>query len=140
MYMKETISHIGIVEQVSHTQVQVAIVSQTACSGCHAQGACGMVDETQKTLYIPCDFPHDFSIGERVEVHIAPQAAFVAVWYAYILPFIVVFAVLLVSNQFVHEILAAAITFASVTIYFVVLSKYKAFIHKKITFQLVHTA
>lgn len=138
--MNQTISHTGIVQQVLQNQVVVSIASQSACSACHAKGACGVLDEQEKCIYVSTQHSNKFFVGQQVDVYISESSAMAAVWYAYILPFLVVISVLLISNIFVSEPLAAAFTIAFLILYYIVLSKYKDSIHKKIMFHIAHTA
>lgn len=138
--MNETISHIGVVDKVFQNQIHVSIVSQTACSACHAKGACGVDSESQKLIHVACSETQSYSVGQKVQVFISEKTALLAVMYAYILPCIVVCLALVASSYFVGEILAVLISFILLALYFIVLSKYKSVLHKKISFHLAHIA
>jgi len=45
-----TIIHPGIIERISGEKVFVRILSQSACSACHAKGACSVADAEEKII------------------------------------------------------------------------------------------
>ena len=53
MATTEQIQHEGIVKNLTSQQIEVLIISQSACSGCHAKGSCGMSEAKQKIITMP---------------------------------------------------------------------------------------
>ncbi len=137
--MNQTISHSGIIQQILHDSIVVNIVSQTACSSCHAKGACGVSDEKEIQIHVPITTPTKYSIGQHVTVNISEKTAFNAVLLAYIVPFGIIFFILLITNYFFSEPIAVAITFSCLALYYIILSRNKASIHKNIQFHIAHT-
>ena len=129
---KNTIEHDGIVTQVAETFIIVTIQSQTACAGCHAKGACGMSEMALKS--ITTEKPNeDVKI---VLVSASTQNAMLSVLLAYIVPSILIIAVLaLLILAGTSEVLAATLSLTTTTVYFIVLYLLRNKFAKKIKFK-----
>ncbi|MFO8021664.1 MAG: SoxR reducing system RseC family protein [Perlabentimonas sp.] len=85
----KTVEHIGKVQEVSTNTVLVNIISQSACSACHAKGACGMADASEKTVQV--NKPnHHYAIGQEVKVLLKQSLGFRALMLGYVTPFLIV--------------------------------------------------
>ena len=47
-----SVEHFGVVEKVSDQIIRVGFVSHSACSGCHAKGACSLSDVESKYVEV----------------------------------------------------------------------------------------
>ena len=132
---KNTIEHDGIVTQVAETFIIVTIQSQTACAGCHAKVACGMSEMALKS--ITAEKPNeDVKIGDKVIVSASTQNAMLSVLLAYIVPSILIIAVLaLLILAGTSEVLAATLSLTTTTVYFIVLYLLRNKFAKKIKFK-----
>ena len=61
------ISHLGTIKSIDKKNLIVKIISQTACSACHAKSACTSADQTVKEIEIQQE-EGGFQIGEEVLV------------------------------------------------------------------------
>jgi sigma-E factor negative regulatory protein RseC len=95
MENKELISHTGRINQITTNRIFVTIVSESACAACHAKGFCGVSDMKEKVIEIknPGNFEH--KIGECVTIVMQRSTGLKAVFYGYILPFIILMVTLL---------------------------------------------
>lgn len=91
----ETVSHRGKVVQVTPESTTVEIISSSACSACHASGVCGMSEYTKKAVEVPTRVWENFTPGEEVNVVLKASMGHKAVWLAYVLPLLVLVAVLM---------------------------------------------
>lgn len=132
---KNTIEHDGIVTQVAETFIIVTIQSQTVCAGCHAKGACGMSEMALKS--ITAEKPNeDVKIGDKVIVSASTQNAMLSVLLAYIVPSILIIAVLaLLILAGTSEVLAATLSLTTTTVYFIVLYLLRNKFAQKIKFK-----
>ena len=132
---KNTIEHDGIVTQVTETFIIVTIQSQTACAGCHAKGASGMSEMALKS--ITAEKPNeDVKSGDKVIVSASTQNAMLSVLLAYIVPSILIIAVLaLLILAGTSEVLAATLSLTTTTVYFIVLYLLRNKFAKKIKFK-----
>jgi sigma-E factor negative regulatory protein RseC len=95
----------GVVEDVSNELVKVNITSFSACANCHSKQACGVLDSSNRELFVPINTSHDFSIGEIVGVAMKRTMGWKATILAYVLPFILVLTTLLILNSLqIHEV------------------------------------
>ena len=95
--MSETIRHKGIVRQISGEVVRVNIIAESACASCHAKGICGLADMQEKTIEIKQS--HEaYHAGEEVDVVMKESLGMKALFYSYMLPFIILLTVLIVMT------------------------------------------
>jgi sigma-E factor negative regulatory protein RseC len=93
--MEEQILHAGIVQEVSENKITVVIVNASACSSCHASGACLASDLKEKEIEI-LHFSGEYHKGQHVNIIGRTSQGYKAAFYGYLLPFILVFITLIV--------------------------------------------
>ncbi len=132
---KNTIEHDGIVTQVADTFIIVTIQNQSACSGCHAKGACGMSEMAHKS--ITAEKPNgNVKIGDKVIVSASTQNAILSVILAYIIPSVLIIATLaLLIFLKVNEVFAATVSLGVATVYFIILYLLRNKFAQKIKFK-----
>ena len=91
----ESVSHKGRIVQVTPEFTTVEIISESACSACHASGLCGMSEYTRKAIEVPTRAWDRFEPGQEVNVVLKASMGHKAVWLAYVAPLAVLLAVLL---------------------------------------------
>ncbi|MFI3262875.1 MAG: SoxR reducing system RseC family protein [Rikenellaceae bacterium] len=127
------ITHKGVVLEVSDEVVHVKIVSQSACSGCHAKSACGASDTAEKIIDVKTNDYRDYKEGDSVEVSITQKSSIIVTILAYIVPTILVLALIIGFNiNEVSDAVAGIVALAFVFIYFVVLFMFKKHLNKKV--------
>ncbi len=94
MSSQASIKHKGTVREVSGSQVRVKIDPKTACGSCQAKSSCSLAEMEEKIIDVK-ETKEKFSVGEEVEVTLSQTLGFKALFYGYILPFIVVVTVLI---------------------------------------------
>lgn len=100
--MKEKVLHAGIIQAVSEDKLTVIIVSASACSSCHAKGACLASDMKEKEIDI-YRFVGEYHQGQQVNIVGQTSQGYKAAFYGYVLPFILVFATLLITISITHS-------------------------------------
>ena len=90
----ETISHEGIVTKITDDELEIKIVAQSACAACHAKSACGMGEQAEKILTVPRPKDKAFEINQKVNVRMAIGQGNKAAILAYLLPILLLLAVL----------------------------------------------
>ena len=86
----------------------VTIINQSACSSCHAQGACSVSDFQDKEIEIS-EFNGNYKAGQQVTVVFKESKGFKALLWGYVLPFIVVLATLIVVQEITGDELKAGL-------------------------------
>ena len=84
--MSSTISHEGIVTRVAPEGIQVTIISQSACSACHAKGVCSISEMTEKIIDVSVPDFQEYHQGQRVVVEIKESEGSTAVLWGYVIP------------------------------------------------------
>ncbi len=131
---EKRISHEGIVEGMSGNRVRVRITSHSACSSCHAKGACQISEATEKRLNVPSGGSL-YRTGEKVQVILAQSQGFRALFLGYILPFLLVLATLLaMSGISDNELVCGAVSISVLIPYYLVLGLCKNRIDRHFSF------
>lgn len=134
MAKNDKIWHDGIVKCISGQTIEVVINSHSACSGCHAKGACGMSDMTEKSIMAPLPAA-GVSVGDQVIVYATMNNAIYSVLLAYVVPSLVIIATLFILLAAgCSEIIAAILSLVLTGLYFYALYLLRKRIGKKITF------
>lgn len=122
MNTQETISHEGVVTKITDDELEIKILAQSACAACHAKSACGMGEQAEKTLLVPRPKDKEFALNQKVNVKMAIGQGNKAAVLAYLLPIILLLAVLFVCIGLgLNEGLSALISFAALVPYYIVL-------------------
>jgi len=136
MNSSSQIEHSGIVKEIVGNVVKVSIISQSACSACHAKGACSVSDKEEKIIDVET-FSQEYKIGDEVKVFIAKNQGFTALFLGYVFPLILLLAVLFVVNAIIdNQGIAALAALGSLPLYYYILYLSRKFIGKKFNFQI----
>ncbi len=118
----ETISHEGVVTKITDDELEIKILAQSACAACHAKSACGMGEQAEKILTVPRPKDRDFDINQRVNVKMAIGQGNKAAVLAYLIPIVLLLAVLFVCLGLnMREGLAALISIVALIPYYIIL-------------------
>lgn len=116
------ISHEGFVTKITDEELEIKILSQSACAACHAKSACGMGEQAEKILTVPRPKGKDFALMQRVNVRMAIGQGNKAAVLAYLIPIILLLAVLFVCLGLgLDEGLSALIAIAALIPYYIIL-------------------
>ena len=122
MNTQETISHEGIVTKITDDELEIKILAQSACVACHAKSACGMGEQAEKILTVPRPKDKDFTLNQKVNVKMAIGQGNKAAVLAYLIPILLLLAVLFVCLGLgINEGLAALISIVALIPYYIVL-------------------
>ena len=83
----EQIKHQGKIVKINENQIEVEILSKSACQDCEAKASCGLAECLRKKVEITSAEAKNFRIGEEVWVALDARAGLYAVFFAYILPY-----------------------------------------------------
>ncbi|MDO4819580.1 MAG: SoxR reducing system RseC family protein [Prevotella sp.] len=118
------IEHTGIVESVNSGHVRVKIVQTSACAMCKASSFCQSSENKEKLVdvYMPVVEAQRLTVGQTVMVCVSESMGKQALFYAFIMPLIVLFAALAITWLCSHsEPLASAVGIAVLVPYYVLL-------------------
>ena len=117
-----TISHEGIVTKITDDELEIKILAQSACAACHAKSACGMGEQAEKILTVPRPQGREFALNQKVNVKMAIGQGNKAAVLAYLIPIILLLAVLFVCLGLgLGEGLSALLGIVALIPYYIVL-------------------
>jgi positive regulator of sigma E activity len=135
----ELLKHAGIVKKVTPSSLIVSIINQSACSGCHAKGACNVSDMQEKDIEIT-SFRKNYQPGNLVTVIFRESSGLKALFLGYILPFLILMVTLIFAIEISgNEILGAFIALGMLVPYYIILYLSRDRIKKAFTFELEET-
>lgn len=116
------ITHEGIIEEINGDRITVRILQESACSSCHARGACMASDSKEKLIDIK-DSSGMFSVREQVVIEGKESIGYKAIFWAFLLPLIILIATLVLTTSYWHfsEIDAAVSALIALTPYYLLL-------------------
>lgn len=134
MATQNKIQHEGIIKSISTQTLEVVINSHSACSSCHAKGACGMAEMKQKIITVTKP-AGNFRPGDKVMVYASAGNAAYSVMLAYIMPSVLILvAIFCLEKSGSSELYAAVISLGLLVIYFFALYLFRNKISKRIKF------
>lgn len=130
------IKHDGIVIAINGDgTARVRIVQASACSACKAKAMCASAESKEKEMGVIL-LGDEVKVGDAVEVMVQQKMGWKAVILAYLLPFVVLIAVLLVGNSCfdVREEILGTIALCAMAVYYLVLGLFKDRLQKEFSF------
>ena len=132
---KENIKHRAFVKKVTDTSLIAIIVNQSACSSCHAKGACTVADFQEKEIEIT-SFRKNYNPGDEITVIFQESQGFTALFYGYILPFILVLVTLIIASAiFGNELVSGLLSLAILIPYYITLYFFRHLLKKVFKFE-----
>jgi len=129
------IQHEGIVQTADDNEVTVIISSNSACSGCHAEGMCSLSGREEKIINIPGKY--NVNPGDRVMVMMKQTMGYTALFLGYIIPLLAVIISLAIMVSFsVPELTSGLLSAGILVPYYAILYLMKNRINKKFVFTL----
>ncbi|MBR6830162.1 MAG: SoxR reducing system RseC family protein [Paludibacteraceae bacterium] len=132
--MDEMIRHEGVVLSINGDKAHVEIVQTSACSACKARSMCMSSESQQKEMDVMMLEP--MQVGDKVEVEVRERLAWKAVLLAYILPFIVMLAIIAILDFTTQwsEAVVGTLSLCGIALYYIGLSVFKHRLQKQFSF------
>lgn len=89
----------GIVKYIDAEKLEVQIIRNSACSTCHAKGACTSQDVKEQLITIT-DFPLGLKEGDAVSIIADSSMDMKAILYAFVIPLIVLIALAIILGAY----------------------------------------
>ncbi len=96
------IRHKGFIKKVNPDSLIISIINESACSSCHANGACSVSDFKEKDIEVR-SYNQTYNPGQSVTVLFKESNGFKALFFGYILPLITLVMVLALSLNFTNN-------------------------------------
>lgn len=135
--MNNRVSHEGIITKIGEDTVEVKILSKSACVSCNIKSACNMSEMQEKIISIPLPKDKNLSIGQEVKISMGLNQANKAVVYAYVIPLIILVAMIFILNAFkIEEGINALISIGSLIPYYAILYLFRNRIKSKFEYEI----
>ena len=133
----EAITHKGRIVAINPEITTIEIIAESACASCHAKGLCRLGDEKVKQVLVRTDAWHPRNVGDEVEVVLKKAMGYKAVFIAYGMPLVVLFAALMVLGALgVGELWSGLGAIIAVAVCYLVIFLFRNKISKEYTFYL----
>lgn len=134
--MSERIEHSGFVTRVEGKNIQVQIIQMSACSSCHAKGACSAADMDEK--FVDVESSDDtLRIGDMVNIVGESSTGLLAVLLAFVIPFMLILTSLFVLRDIVpNEAVSGTVSLALLIPYYIILSLFNKKLKRKLQFRI----
>jgi sigma-E factor negative regulatory protein RseC len=134
--MSQIIEHTGIINRIQGHIIDVLITQQSACSSCHANGACSAADKDDKIIEVENSDP-TFKVGDRVMLYGQRSMGLQAVLLAFVIPFLLILLSLFVLRFYVaSEAVSGTIALSTLIPYYIILSFFNKKLKSKFQFSI----
>ena len=138
--VQSQVSHTGIVEGIADGCVSVRILQTSACAACKVAGHCNAAEAKEKMVDVWCADAARYAVGQQVTVAASMAVARKALVLGFVMPFLLVVAVLVTVLYLTkNEGTAAMAALGSLIPYYLLLWLYRDRIQRDITFQIIET-
>ena len=135
--MEHRISHEGIITRIDNDNVQIKILSKSACASCNIKGACNMSEMKEKIISVPRPEDKNLSVGQEVKISMGLGQANSAVIFAYVIPTIILFSMIFILNHFkIEEGINALISIGSLVPYYLILFLFRDKMKRKFEYEI----
>ncbi len=130
------VKHDGVVSKISQHKITVSLKGSVHCEACNAKAACGVSESNSKEIEVE-GIVQPFRLDEKVEVVLRKSKGMKAVFWAYVFPFILLLATLLISSLYYREWIAGLLAFAILIPYYGMLYLLKETFKKEFQISLI---
>ena len=134
---RDMIKHDGIIIALNEDGTAlVRIVQTSACAACKAKAMCASAESAEKEMTVVLLGDEQWAVGNEVEVMVQQKMGWKAVVLAYLLPFFVMLAVMLIGNAIwaVREEILGTVALCAMAVYYLVLGMFKDKLQKEFSF------
>lgn len=130
------VSHSGIVKEINEDNIEVMIVSESACASCKSKKVCSISEMKEKIISVKSSYSR-FKVGDRVNVLMEEKIGIYAILFAYVFPFIFMISILFVGNyKKTSEPVMGILVLAFLIVYYSLIYLLRKHFEKKIIFKI----
>ena len=136
-----SVSHRGVVSNVTDGELEVRILSKSACAACHIKSACNIAEMQEKMVVLPKPEDSDFKDGDEVEINMTVAQGNKAVLFAYLIPAVLVIAMIFILNAMnLEQGLNALISIGILVPYYFVVYLFRNKLKEKFQYRIEHVS
>lgn len=137
--MGQTVTHRGTVENVTGKHISVRIIQDSACSACSAKRMCNAAESKEKVVCVVSPEASSYRPGDAVLLTGSTEMGLAAVWWAYVLPLLLLLSALFFSVWLTGaEPLAALLAIGVLAAYYAVLYANRQRLTNRFSFTVKH--
>lgn len=122
----------GIITDIRGNTADVRIECQSACHGCAQREACSL-KTGMRFVQLELTNPEEFKIGEEVNISVSSQSQRLSLFFAYILPLIIILTELIILSWMgKSETFNAILTLITLLVYYATLRLLDRWLKKRI--------
>lgn len=129
------VSHTGRIISINQYVTEVEIVRASACGDCHARKLCGFSEDEKKIVPVPTNAFDMYNVGDVVEICTKLSMGMKAVWICYVIPLIVLMAVICALTYFgMQELTVGLSAIAAVVLYYALIFCFRKKLNNEFVF------
>ncbi len=137
MDSSEIIEHEAFIREIKDSKLIVDVLSKSACLSCQLKGLCSIADIEEKAVEVERDLKKNYEIGQKVNVYFSRNKSLMAVFWGYVLPFLLIFITLIIALQITNKDGLSGIISLSILIpYYIILYLFRNKISSNYKFKL----
>ncbi len=130
----QSITHEGVIENISENKLFIRLSRLPACAECHAKGICSVPDSADGEVMVADQKPGMVQ-GDHVVVSITRSHAYRALLLGYVLPFVLVLTAMILLTAFrVREWIAALFSLSVLVPYYLMIRQFSNRIERSFNF------
>ena len=131
-----SIKHLGVVEEITPSNIKVSLVGVTGCAACHSRGSCSVSEAGVKIVDIT-NTDQAVKKGDQVTVVLEKYLGPLAIFLGYFLPFLILIAVLFVCWFITgNEDISAITALGATGLYYITLTAFRSTLQRTFTFRI----
>ena len=131
------ISHSGVIERIDHHKIYIRIAQTSACAACRVSAHCAVSETKEKIITVNDEHAAQRQVGDNVVVTMPTRSGAKAVGIAFILPFLLVVAVLMLTLWATgDEATAALAALGSLLPYYLALRLFDKYVSRQFEFKI----
>lgn len=132
--MAQKIEHTGIIIEKNGDKIKVQIAQLSACSSCHAKGACSASDVDEKIIDAETT-DQNLKVGDLVQLTGKTSIGLFAVLIAFVIPFLLILSGLIILRSYTsNEAISGTLSLALLIPYYLILSLFNKKLKNKLRF------
>ena len=131
------VKHEGTIVNIDQNNVQVEIIAHSVCASCKSKSLCQMSDSKDKIIDVRVVDSKNYSIGQSVNIVMQEQMGLKAVFWAYVMPFLVcIIALFGLSLIFDSELVYGTGAILAAALYYFILKQFSDRLSKEFVWYL----
>lgn len=115
-------------------RVDAEMTVSSACGSCKAKAVCGGSESQTRLISAYTEHPEIYKVGDEVTISIEQIMGYKAILYSYIVPLVVMLAVLLLTHSRYGDLVAGLSALGACAVYYVVLAFFRKRLERVVVF------